>query len=76
MIALMYQNFAKEKSSDKRMRFPTEQSNYFADLRILKTKNFHVNYNKLVIQKLADSQELRLCGRISDGSSACFIKHP
>jgi hypothetical protein len=72
----MYRNFAKKKSSDKRMRFPNEQSNCFADLRILKTKHFHINYNKLVIQKLTGSQELGLCRRISDGSSTCFAKNP
>jgi hypothetical protein len=76
IIALMYRNFFKKKSSTERMHFPNEQSNCFADLRILKTKHFHINYNKLVIQKLIGSQELGLCGRISGGSSTCLIKYP
>jgi len=41
----MHKNFVTQKSSDKRMRFSNGKNNYFADLRILKTKYFYINYN-------------------------------
>jgi hypothetical protein len=40
------------------MRFSNGKTNYFADLRILKTKYFYINYNKLVIWKFTDGHEL------------------
>jgi hypothetical protein len=48
------------------MRFPNEQTDYFADLRILKTRYFCINYNKLVIQKFTDGNKLAF-GRLSEG---------
>ena len=48
------------------MRFPNEQTDCFADLRILKTRCFYINYNKLVIEKFTDGQKLAV-GKTSDG---------
>ena len=48
------------------MRFPNGQTDYFADLRILKTRHFYINYNKLVIEKFTDDQKL-VFSKTSDG---------
>jgi hypothetical protein len=40
------------------MRFPNGQTDCFADLRILKTRHFYINYNKLVIEKFTDGHKL------------------
>jgi hypothetical protein len=66
IIAPMDRNFVTKKSSDKRMRFPNEQTDCFADLRILKTRYFCIKYNKLVIQKFTDGNKLAF-GRLSEG---------
>lgn len=42
------------------MRFSNRKTDYFADLRILKTKYFHINYNKLVIWKFTDGHKLAI----------------
>lgn len=42
------------------MRFSNGKTDCFADLRILKTKYFHINYNKLVIWKFTDGHKLAI----------------
>ncbi len=48
------------------MRFSNGKTNYFADLRILKTKYFYINYNKLVIWKFTDSHKLLIESTFGD----------
>ena len=42
------------------MRFSNGKTDCFVDLRILKTKYFHINYNKLVIWKFTDGYKLAI----------------
>ena len=42
------------------MRFSNGKTDCFADLRILKTTYFHINYNKLVIWKFTDGHKLAI----------------
>ena len=42
------------------MHFSNGKTDCFADLRILKTKYFYINYNKLVIWKFTDGHKLAI----------------
>jgi hypothetical protein len=52
-----------QKASDKGMRFQNGQFNCFIILRILKTGDFCINYNKLVIWKFTGSRKFSLRDR-------------
>lgn len=50
------------------MRFPNSQFDCFIVLRILKTRSFYINYNKLVIWKFIDGNQLVLVIHSEDES--------
>jgi hypothetical protein len=52
-----------QRASDKGMRFQNGQFNCFIVLRILKTGDFCINYNKLVIWKFTGSRKFSLRDR-------------
>lgn len=61
------------------MRFPNSQFDCFIVLRILKTQSFYINYNKLVIWKFIDGNQLVLVINSEDESLEfllCFAKSP